>query len=68
MSDRKIRVVSDCYNEYKDGYGMYSFGGDVIPVDMNGRRVWPSKEKSNLQEASQDIQEYYGLTGKKGFS
>lgn len=66
MSDRKIRIVSDRYNEFKDQYGM--FGEEVISVDMNGRRVWPSKEAGNSKEAAEDIKEYYGLTGKKGFS
>lgn len=66
MSDRKIRIASDCYNEYKDNYGF--FGGEVIPVDLNGKRVWPTKSDSNLKEAAEDIKEFYGLTGKKGFS
>ena len=66
MSDRKIRITSDCYNEYKDNYGM--FGAEAIPVDLYGKRVWPSKSDSNAKEAAEDIQEYYGLTGKKGLS
>lgn len=66
MSDRKIRIVSDRYNEFKDQYGM--FGSEAIPVDLYGKRVWPEKKDSNLKEAGEDIQEYYGLTGKKGFS
>ena len=45
MLDKKIRIASDCYNEYKEGYGM--FGGEVIPVDMYGKRVWPEKKASN---------------------
>ncbi len=66
MSDRKIRIVSDCFNEYQDSYG--GFGGEAIPVDLYGKRVWPTKADSNRQEAAEDIQEYYGLTGKKGLS
>lgn len=66
MSDRKMRITSDCYNEYKDMYSM--FGEEAIPVDMNGKRVWPNKADSNLKEAAEDIQEYYGLTGEKGLS
>ena len=66
MSDKKVRISSDCFNEYKDHYGF--FGGEVIPVDMYGKRVWAEKKDSNLKEAATDIQEYYGLTGKKGFS
>lgn len=66
MSDRKVRIVSDRFNECKDEYGF--FGGEAIPVDMYGKRVWAEKKASNLQEAAEDIKEFYGLTGKKGFS
>lgn len=66
MLDKKIRIASDHFNECKDDYGF--FGEEAIPVDINGRRVWSDKKDSNREEAAEDIQEYYGLTGKKGFS
>ena len=66
MSDRKVRITSDLFNEHKDNYEF--FGGEAIPVDLYGKRVWPTKSASNNQEAAKDIQEFYGLTGKKGFS
>lgn len=65
MSDNKIRVKADCYNEYKGQYGEF-MGEDIIPVDLYGKRVWSEKRDSNFQEAGEDIQEFYGLTGKKG--
>lgn len=66
MSDRKVRIVSDLYNECKDDYGF--FGGEVIPVDLYGKRVWAEKSDANRKQAAEDIQDYYGLTGKKGLS
>ena len=62
MYDKKIRIAADCFNEYD------AWGGDAIPVDLYGKRVWPTKSDANRQEAAEDIKEYYGLTGKKGLS
>lgn len=62
MSDRKIRVVSDRFNNFDN------FFGDAIPVDLYGKRVWPTKSDSNRAEAAEDIKTYYGLEGDKGFS
>ena len=66
MSGKKIRVVSDRYDKFSAN--TFFGGGDVIPVDMNGRRVWSSKKDSNFKEAGEDIKDYYGLEGDKGLS
>ena len=66
MHGNKVRIVSDLYNEHKEHYGM--FGEEAIPVDLYGKRVFSEKKDSNRKEAADDIQEFYGLTGKKGFS
>lgn len=54
-----IRVKSDRMSEVEDYFG------DVIPVDMYGRRVFTSKDAGNQEKAAQDILDYYGL-GTKG--
>ena len=59
MDKYKMRVKADRYNQYKDKYG-----DDVncIPVDMNGRCIFPDKnDPNNLKNAAEDIKEFYGL-------
>lgn len=64
MATHSVRIASDKfdkrmgsnYTEYKE-----------IPVDLYGKMVFPNKDNpSNLEDAAQDIREYYGLTGEDG--
>lgn len=67
QNDPKMRVASDKYYEFTERYGGMT-GDNVIPVDMYGHRVWPTKDVANQQQAADDIKEYYGLKGDCGFS
>lgn len=64
-----MRIKSDRYDEHMESmkeYGMEDM--DAIPVDLYGKRVWKSKADSNLQEAAEDIKEFYDLEGDTGLS
>ena len=62
MLGKKTRIVSDCFNEYSE------YMPDAVPVDLYGKRVWKTKGEASVESAGEDIREFYGLTGKKGFS
>jgi hypothetical protein len=59
----KLRIVSDKFNQRTEIMNNFSF--EEIPIDLYGKRVFPTG-KDNIQKAAEDIREYYGLTGKDG--
>lgn len=64
MSDYKTRVKADRYERFEKGYGS---SDACIPVDMYGKRVFPNKDaRGNLEQAGEDIKEFYGLDGDYG--
>ena len=69
LHKHKTRVKSDRYDEHMESkreYGMGEMMEDTIPVDLYGKRVFKSKADSNLQEAAEDIKEFYDLGGNLG--
>lgn len=66
-----MRIKSDRFDSKTEDMrdlidGDYSFPKD-IPVDLYGKRVFPSKSNpSNLDDAQQDIREFYDMEGDAG--
>ena len=66
----KMKVRADRYNSYKEEMGemgMTGMMGEIIPVDLYGKRITQGKD-GNLQDIAEDIREFYDLKGDAGLS